>query len=190
MSIPDAGQYNFKQSDGQPWTFMWQTVAGMPINKILLALRDRCIWSINSTYDWYNTLHVIGDRKMYSVTMPRGKSVDEVAAHWLEALTVEKRLGDYRGMLIVESSRPTDHGLLVFVCHAATWRKLRRMTVTIEARIWPEKPAPVWTLVNTMMDEFDESATRRERARDPVAALLCNALSKFAPWCLLDKESK
>jgi hypothetical protein len=183
VAMPVFGQYTFTERSGRRWMFMWQTLRPeWTIQQVLIAVRDKCVHSINATQSWWDTLHAIGDRKMYSVTAPKDKNVDEIAAHWVAALLELEQFKYYRALIIVKARPNEAKDEVRFVCHAAMCKRLMRMTVKMEPRIQASKPAPVWRVKDTEIVDMDADAVDHERALDPAVNLLRDCVLRLGPW--------
>jgi len=183
MSVRECGQYHYEDKNGSCWTFMWQPILeGWSAQQVLMSVRNNCVSATNSTQNWFDTLHAIGETKMYSITMPKGKNVDEIAAHWIAGLLKIGKLKYYRALIIVKARPSEAKDKIIFSCYAAMQNELIRMTVKMEARFKPEKPAPIWTVKDTTIDILDSGAASNERSRDPAINLLHDCLSQLAHW--------
>ena len=183
MPIDKCGQYHFEDKNGSCWTFMWQPIPeDWSAQQVLMSVRNNCVNATNTTQNWYDTLHAIGETKMYSITMPPRKNVDEIVAHWIATLSELGKLKYYRSLIIVKARPPEAEGEIMFSCHAAMKNELIRMTVKMEARFKPEKPAPIWTVKDTTIDILDSGAASNERSRDPAINLLHDCVEGLAVW--------
>jgi len=183
MPISPYGQQDYQDPDGKAWTFVWGTLQqGWSIQQVLMIVRSNCVRATNATQTWLDTLHAIGESKMYSITTPRNKNVDEIAAHWLATLRDKDKIGYYRAFILVRARPTKAAGVLIFSCHAVTRGQLIRMTVEMGARIRPEKPAPIWTPQDTVIEILDTGAAKNERAMDPAIGLLHDCVTELAPW--------